>query len=724
MALYKKVASVLVELKAKKIDKTFSYLVSENLSDKIKVGIRVLVPFGGQVLEGFVLNIEENKELDFELKEIIKIVDENPVINEEMLELGKYISSKTLCNLISAYQTMLPAALKAHKNFNVNKKYISYIKLIDKNYIPKNSSQKEIIEKLENGAVIKSELAKISSSSINTLLSKKVIEEIKEETYRINDNNDYVDTRVKLTDEQKSALNEVLKSKNEFTPFLIHGVTGSGKTEVYMNIIEEVLKDKKEVIVLVPEISLTPQMVSVFKSRFKSNIAILHSALSDGEKYDEWRKIERKEVSIVIGARSAIFAPFTNIGLIVLDEEHSDTYKQDNNPKYDAIDIAIKRAKTYNCPLVLGSATPSIESYTRAKTGIYKLIELKQRINKTMPDVKLIDMKEEIKKGYRILSKELIDDINDRLSKDEQVILFLNRRGYTTTITCKECGSTIKCPNCDIPLTYHKNGNKLNCHYCNYTTFKPFNCPTCNSKSLNDYGMGTEKLEEEVNKIINKAKTIRMDIDTTKRKGSHDKIINDFKNKKYNILIGTQMISKGLDFKDVTLVGVLNADASLNIPDFRSGERTFSLLNQVSGRSGRAKSGKVIIQCFNKDHYSIKYASLNDYNSFYNEEMSIRKKLKYPPYYNLCLITLNGLEYEYVNKEAEKIKNYLTKISNIIVLGPSLSSIPKIYNKYYVQIIIKYKNIKNIYNELKFINEKSKNNSKINLEIDLNPKKL
>lgn len=717
---------VLVELKAKQIDKTFTYLIPDKLKENVSIGKRVLVPFGKQKLEGFVLNIEDNKDTDYELKEIISVIDNEPVLNSEMLELGKYISNKTLCNLISAYQTMLPAALKAHKDFNVNKKYISYIKLIDKSYVPKNDNQKEIIDKLKKGNILKSELTKISLSSINTLLKNGIVEEIKEETYRLNNNSIYEDKKVILNEEQQNVVDTILSGLNKFEPFLLHGVTGSGKTEVYMNIIEEVLKKGKEVIVLVPEISLTPQMVNIFKSRFKNSIAILHSALSDGEKYDEWRKIERKEVSIVIGARSAIFAPFTNIGLIVLDEEHSDTYKQDNNPRYNAIDIAIKRAKNHNCPIVFGSATPSIESYTRAKTGVYKLLELKNRINKSMPSVKIIDMKEEIKKGNRILSRELINDIEDRLNKDEQVILLLNRRGYSTTIECRECGNVIKCPNCDIPLTYHKNGNKLNCHYCNYTTYKPLKCPECSSESINSLGMGTEKLEEEVSKMFKNAKVLRMDIDTTKRKGSHERIINDFRNKKYNILIGTQMISKGLDFEDVTLVGVVNGDATLNIPDFRSGERTYSLLNQVAGRSGRSKTnGKVIIQCFNTEHYSIVYASRHDYISFYNEEMNIRRKLKYPPYYNLCLIKLVSTDFELLNKEANKIREHLlNNTKDVIVLGPSLCTIPKIYNKYYIQIILKYKNVNQVYNELKFIVGKTKANVKITVDIDLNPKKI
>ena len=716
---------VIVELKAKTLDKTFTYKVPNNLINDIKIGKRVKVPFGKQKLEGFVLDIKNDLKVDYEIKDILEIIDEDPVLNEEMLELGKYISKKTMSTLISSYQTMLPAALKAHKDFVVNKKYDTYIELIDKSYEPKNDNQKEIIDLLKNNKVLKSEISKISISSLNTLLKREVIKEIKVETYRINNEISTSDKKVNLTSDQKNIIEKVKMNLNTFKPFLLHGVTGSGKTEVYLNIIEEVLKNGKEVIVLVPEISLTPQMVNIFRSRFKNSIAILHSALSDGEKYDEWRKIERKEVSIVIGARSAIFAPFTNLGLIILDEEHSDTYKQENNPKYDSIDIAIKRAKTFNCPVLLGSATPSIESYTRARLGIYELLELTKRINNTVPDIKIVNMRDEIRKGNRIFSSELLDSIQDRLNKDEQVILFLNRRGYSTTITCKECGNVIKCPNCDIPLTYHKNGNKLNCHYCNYTTYKPKKCNSCGSEDISSYGLGTEKVEEEIKKIFKDAKTIRMDIDTTKRKGSHEKIIKDFKNKKYNILIGTQMISKGLDFEDVTLVGVLNGDMTLNIPDFRSAERTFDLLNQVAGRAGRvSKPGKVLIQCFNINHYSIVYAAKNDYKSFYKEEINIRKKLNYPPYCSICLIKIIGNEYNYLINEANKIKDYLIKNKNLIILGPSLSNLPKINNKYYVQIVLKYKHLSKVYNSINFVKNKYVKSTKMVIDIDFNPKKL
>ncbi len=715
---------VLVELKAKGINQTFTYLVPDIIMDKIKIGIRVLVPFGNLKLEGFVIGFNYN-DVDYKLKSIIDIIDNEPILTKEMLELGKYISNKTLCNLISAYQTMLPRALKAKNGFNVNKKYVTYLKLLDNNYIPKNDKQKDIIDILKKNDAAKSTLVSISSSSVKTLLDKNIIMEVKREVYRINNDDIKEECKIILNSDQERVVKRVLECRNQFKPFLLHGVTGSGKTEVYMHIIDEIIKDNKEVIVLVPEISLTPQFVNIFKKRFGNMIAILHSGLNDGEKYDEWRKIINGEVKIAIGARSCVFAPLTNIGMIIIDEEHTDTYKQENNPRYNAIDIALRRAKTYNCPIILGSATPSIESYTRAKSNIYELLILNKRVNNTMPLVKLVDMKNEIRKGNTIFSSLLKESINKCLMSNEQVIILLNRRGYSTVITCKDCGYTIKCPNCDIPLTYHKSGNKLNCHYCDYITYKPNECPNCHSKNFSNLGMGTEKLEEEVKKEF-KCKVIRMDIDTTSRKGSHERIINDFKNKKYDILIGTQMISKGLDFDDVTLVGVINGDASLNIPDFRSSERTFALLNQVAGRSGRSKKeGKVIIQGFNLDHYSIVMASKHDYIGFYNEEMNIRRLLKYPPYFNLTLIKISGLKYDDIYNESHKIFNYLkTNIKQSILLGPSNCNIPKINNKYYMQIIIKYKNTNLIMDSLRFINDKYRKDNKVNVDIDINPKNL
>ena len=715
------VAQVLVELKVKNVDHTFDYNVPLELTNDVQVGKRVLVPFGKQTLEGFVLQINNSTDLD-NLKDIIKVIDEDVILNEELLKLGEYISKKTLSTMISSYQCMLPSALKAHKDFVVNKKYETYIKLVNKEYIGKNDKQKELIKKLLKKDYIKSEL-KEYESSINTLLKNNVLEKYLKEVYRIDEDVKKIDNNIELNSEQKHVVNIVKKNKDEFKPFLLFGVTGSGKTEVYMNIIDNVIKDGKSSIVLVPEISLTPQLVNNFKNRFGKNIAVLHSGLSDGEKYDEWRKIYRNEVKIVIGARSAIFAPLNNLGIIIIDEEHTPTYKQDSNPRYHAIDVALFRGKYNNIPVLLGSATPSIESFTRAQMGIYELLTLPKRINNNLPEVKLIDMADEIKKGNRVISKELQDRLNNCLEKNEQAIILLNRRGYSTTITCHNCGYKVMCPNCDIPLTYHKKSNNMKCHYCDYTTYKPNICPKCGSKDINQFGLGTEKLEEIISKMYSNAKVIRMDVDTTTKKGSHKKIFEAFKNHEYDILIGTQMISKGLDFENVTLVGVINGDASLNIPDFRNSERTFSLLNQVAGRAGRGeKKGYVIIQGFNLNHYSIIKAKEHDYVGFYEEEMNIRKILKYPPFYNFSLIKIIGNDYEICFNEANKICNYLrNKLKDVTVLGPSNCFIPKINNNYYIQITLKYKKSNNLINELKFINDKYCSTKKIRLEIDINP---
>ena len=712
-------ADILVEVVAKTTDKTFTYHIPDGM--KAKEGMRALVPFGRRNIEGFIIRIYDEVELDYEVKDIIQLVDEKPVLNEEMLELGKYISKKTLSPLTLSYQTMLPSGLKAREKTNINKKIVKYLHVLKVGEF-KGEKQKQVFDYVKkNNLVLKAEANKISSSAVKTLINNGYLEEVEKEVYRLDEEVEVEKKHYDLTEEQAKVLESVKFGK--FKPYLLHGVTGSGKTLVYIRLIEKVLKQGKEAILLVPEISLTPQVVDIFKKRFGKTIAILHSGLSSGEKYDEWRKIERKEVSIVIGARSAIFAPFTNLGIIIIDEEHSNTYKQDNVPRYNAIDVALRRGKTYNIPVVLGSATPSVESYTRAKAGIYELLVMKNRVNKKMPKVYLVDMKDEFKKGNRVFSDIFKEKMNDRLSKNEQVLVLLNRRGYSTVITCKECGFTHKCPNCDIPLTYHKNGNIMKCHYCDYKVPRLLDCPKCYSKNINSLGMGTEKLESLIKEEFKDAKVIRMDQDTTRNKGAHKRIIDDFKEGKYNVLVGTQMIAKGLDFPKVTLVCVVNGDATLNIPDFRSSERTYELLSQVSGRAGRDKlEGEVIIQGFNVSHYSIVYAKNNDYESFYNEEMKIRKVLKYPPYYNLCLIKVSGKNYDEVYNEASKITTYLKSNLNNIVLGPASASMPKINNIYYVQIIIKFKNTKEILSYLEFIREHYK--KKINVDIDLNPLKI
>ncbi|MBE6149183.1 MAG: primosomal protein N' [Firmicutes bacterium] len=711
------VINVLVEIR--KIDKTFSYLVPKNLEKNIEIGKRCIVPFGNKTLEGFIVGYN-NEKLDYKLKEIISITDDNPVLNSELLELGSYISKKTLSTKINAYQTMLPTALKAKKDTIIKEKKVLFIRKI-KDYNPISEKEKILYDLISINDISLKEANEISTYTVNKLIKNGIIEKYEKEVYRLNESIVIENDNKELTSEQKSVIDKV--NLNNFKPYLLHGVTGSGKTEVYIQLIKKVIEKNRKAILLVPEISLTPQIVEKFKKRF-GNVAILHSGLSNGEKYDEWRKIERGEVNIVIGARSAIFAPLSNIGIIIIDEEHSDTYKQENSPMYNAIDIALYRSKTHNCPLILGSATPSIESYTRANNGIYELLEMKNRVNNNMPKITLVDMKEEIKNKNRILSKILKDKIKDRLEKKEQIIILLNRRGYTTITTCSNCGYTHKCPKCDIPLTYHLKTSKMHCHYCNYETNKLYSCPVCKSTDINERGMGTEKLELEIKKEFENARVVRMDVDTTRNKNSHKKIINDFEEFKYDILVGTQMIAKGLDFPKVTLVGVINADSSLTIPDFRSAERTFQLLNQVSGRSGRSDlKGEVIIQAFNIEHYSLIYSKKNDYLSFYNKEMNIRKLLKYPPFYNLCLIKIQGADNKKCEIECEKIHTYLKDNINDIILGPSASVIPKINNIYYYQIIIKYKDTKKIYKHLKYINELYTSNN-IKVTIDFNPTRI
>ena len=527
-----------------------------------------------------------------------------------------------------------------------------------------------------------------------------------------------------LTSEQMRAYNEIKTSTNN--KILLHGVTGSGKTEIYIKLIEDTLVLGKSVIMLVPEISLTPQIVNRFKSDFGDDVAVLHSGLSEREKFDEYRRIVNKEVSIVVGARSAVFAPLSNIGLIIIDECSSPSFKQDVNPKYNSIDVAFMRSETYKCKVVMGSATPLLEQYARGQKGVFKLVSLTSRVSNNLPNYVLVDMNKEVKKRNFIISSVLKEKINDTIKSDKQVILLLNRRGYSTFLSCSSCGFVWKCPSCDISLIYHKSTNNLRCHYCGYTTKMTNICPKCKEDAIKDLGMGTEKLESIINKMFPLGRTVRMDLDTTRNKGSHSKIIEDFKNHKYNILIGTQMISKGLNFKDVTLVGVINADASLNIPDFRSSERTFELLTQTGGRTGRYDlPGDVVIQTYNKDNYCLECVKKGDYIDFYTKEMKIRKDLKYPPYYYLTTIKIISDKYELARDEANNVKKYLTRNLNegIIVLGPSTASVFKLMNKYYFQIILKYKNEANMLEVLKNINEMYITN-KVSVDININPLNL
>lgn len=718
------IIGVLVELSNKNIDRVFDYSVPDCFLDKIKLGIRVKVPFGKMELEGFVVEVKDSS--DIEVKDILDVIDDEAILNSELLELGKKMQEDTLSTLISCYQIMLPKALKAKNGQVINKKFDTYYYL-NKDivcYGKLSASQEKIINLcMEKEFVLRKELVDISLSSLNTLIKKNILLEKKLEHYRLS-YNEKIEPKKELTNDQRRVVDEVLANTGYF-PYLLFGVTGSGKTEVYMELIEDALNKGKTSIVLVPEISLTPQMVLRFQKRFGDNIAAIHSALSDGEKYDEWRRIVKGEAKIVIGARSAIFAPLNNIGMIIIDEEHSDSYKQDDsNPRYNAKDIALLRGKYHNCPVIMGSATPSLEVFARAKKGVFKLLELPNRINgKSLPHINIVDMNEMISKTKGHFSPVLLEAISARLLKNEQIILLLNRRGYSSFVTCKNCGYTFKCPNCDITLTYHKSSRTLRCHYCGYGTKVYDTCPECHEKSINDLGVGTEKVEEELNKLFPESRILRMDFDTTSRKGMHEKMIKAFKNHEYDILLGTQIVSKGLDFDNVTLVGVINADTSLNIPDFRSSETTFSLLAQVAGRAGRSdKEGEVIIQTFNPEHYAIQYTKKHDYLGFYNREMSIRRELKYPPYYYICYVKTSGKDNKYIYEESLKItKLFHNKLISMIILGPSPCTIFKLNNIYRYGIILKYKKDEDLREVLNKVIEHYKDNRNIKIDVNFNP---
>ena len=719
-------ANVLIQHKVKSLDHTFTYHIPDSLIDDIDIGMKVYVPFGASKINGIVLDIFDAYEGD--TKDIIGIISKDLKLNKELLELGKYIKDKYLCTLISAYQTMLPSSLKVNKSkesYSLRKTYIELNKEanIDE-YINNNKRAKkqlEIIELLKNNRIEKKEL---SSSALNILIKNSIVKEEYKSYYRINKNNDLKDD-YKLTKEQDEAYKTIKDTFNTNKIHLLHGITGSGKTEVYMHLCKDIIKEDKRVIILVPEISLTTQLINRFYDRFGNDVAIFHSELSDGEKYDEYKKIYNNEVHIVVGTRSAIFAPINNLGLIIIDEEHTSSYKQENNPRYNAIDIAKWRSDYNKCPLVLGSATPTLESMARAKKGVYNLINMNKRVgNATLPVITIINMQDEYRKRNMILSDDLKIAIDNRLKNKEQVMLLLNRRGFSTYVTCESCGYTYKCPHCDITLTYHKSSDNLRCHYCGYTKIYDGKCPECNKETINSFGLGTEKVEKLINELFPSARVIRMDRDTTTKKGSHEKIIKGIENLEYDIIIGTQMISKGLDFPRVTLVGIVNADESLNIPDFRSGENTYALLSQVSGRAGRSDlQGEVIIQTFNPDNKTIINVKDNNYISNYEYEMNIRKLLKYPPYYYLIGLKVISKDYDKASKEANKIVNILknNKEDNTIILGPTTASQFKLNNLYRFQIIIKYKKDDLILNKLKEIDYNYINDKDIYIEIDVDP---
>ncbi|MBP2031603.1 primosomal protein N' (replication factor Y) [Clostridium algifaecis] len=726
-------AGIIVNKISIKLDKIFIYKIPDNIKDNISIGYKVKIPFGmgNRSIDGFIVKLYEDVDMDIsKIKSIIEVCGKMPLFTEKDFELIEKMRKRYLCTYIECIKVFIPAGtFDGIKNKIESRLYIG--KKLDGKFLKEPYTNIFNVIENNNGMYTKNFISKnynMSLSSINTMIKYGFILSKKKIINRYNKNEYKTYSRKNLNEEQSMAVESILNSNKKM--FLIHGVTGSGKTEIYMHIVDRAILEKKDSIILVPEIALTPQMVERFKGRFGSNISVFHSKLSKGERYDEWMRVKNGEVKVAIGARSAIFLPFKNLGLIIIDEEHEESYKSDSNPKYNAREIGEMKCSQYNCKMILGSATPSIETYSRCKSGNIKLIEIKHRADgASMPKVEIVDMRNElINNNKSIFSRRLYSLIKDRLQKKEQIILFLNRRGFSTFVSCRKCGYIFKCNNCDISLTYHHNMKKLICHYCGNSMSLPKVCPKCGSKYVKYFGVGTEKVEQAVKSEFKEARVLRMDFDTTRTKHSYENIYNAFKNGRADILIGTQMIAKGLDFKDVTLVGVIAADLSLNLPDFRSSERTYELITQVSGRAGRGqKDGEVIVQTYNPENYSIKYAASNDYYNFYEEEMKIRKEMEYPPFSKIFLINMSSKNEDILIKNIQNVGIFLKKAfeknDKIKILGPCPCVISKIKELFRWQIMLKGKidlntaqNIKKtVYNLIKNVNRDVK------ISIDINP---
>ncbi|WP_261806849.1 primosomal protein N' [Lapidilactobacillus luobeiensis] len=571
-------------------------------------------------------------------------------------------------------------------------------------------------------------LPELKQTTLTTAVKKAWLQRRQIEQYRQPNPLPTPKAALPLTGEQAAAYHAVAQAMTvaQREVFLLEGITGSGKTEVYLAAMADALRQGKTALMLVPEIALTPQMVQRVQERFQKDVAVLHSGLSVGERFDEWRRIERGEARVVVGARSAAFAPLKNIGVMIIDEEHESSYKQDDMPRYHARDVVLHRATTHHCPVILGSATPSLESRARAQKNVYHLLRLTQRPKSAqLPEVKVLDMRSVGKvDGKPSFSQELIDALAQRLKQHEQSILLLNRRGYANFVLCRDCGNVIKCPNCDISLTLHRDIQALKCHYCGHQEAIPQVCPVCHSSQIRDFGAGTQRIEAELAAILPQARILRMDVDTTARKGGHQRLIKKFGRQEADILLGTQMIAKGLDFPNVTLVGVINADTSLSLPDFRASEKTFQLLTQVSGRAGRAeKQGQVLIQTYNPDNYAIQLASHQDYEAFYQREMHLRHVGGYPPYYYTILVSVNHRQEDLA---AQKIYQLYRQVSPVlsksaVLLGPTPRMIARINNQYYYQFIIKYKHEEKLFTTLQRLVLEMQQESGFQLRIDREP---
>lgn len=789
------IAQIIVDVPLMQTDKSFSYAIPSDLEEQLALGSRVHVPFGrgNRLLQGFVVGFSDVLEKDgADLKEVVEVLDFEPVLNAEQLQLAEQLRHTVFSYKISILKSMIPSLLNSQYDklllptdkltkkerqelfgkkdsqlysqltveqqrqigrlVQAGKVAVDYLAKDKKSiktvkwYQPDLSALTEVAiaarakKRLELRAYLLTHPEEGKLAELYQLFSRDVVKFFidnalltitEKEVSRSEDYFEVVATDfLDLNAEQAAVVEEVTgQIGQESKPFLLEGITGSGKTEVYLHIIDKVLKMGKTAIVLVPEISLTPQMTNRFISRFGKQVAIMHSALSDGEKFDEWRKIKSGQARVVVGARSAIFSPLENIGAIIIDEEHEATYKQESNPRYHARDVALLRAKYHKAVLLLGSATPAIESRARASRGVYNFLQLSQRANPQarIPRVEIVDFRDFVgKQEASNFTPLLLDKIRDRLAKQEQVVLMLNRRGYSSFIMCRDCGYVDECPNCDISLTLHMDTKTMNCHYCGFDKAIPRICPNCDSRNIRYYGTGTQKAYDELQEVLPEARILRMDVDTTRKKGAHQKILDAFGKHEADILLGTQMIAKGLDFPNVTLVGVLNADTSLNLPDFRASERTFQLLTQVAGRAGRAeKEGEVIIQTYNPQHYAIQLAQKQDYEAFYQYEMNIRRQLGYPPYYFTVGLTLSHKDEQLVIRKSFDILQLLRShlSDKIKILGPTPKPVARTHNLYHYQIILKYRfedNLEAVLNQILDLTQQP-DNKDLRLVIDYEP---
>ncbi len=725
----------------------FDYSIPKKLHSLVVVGSRVKVNLRNRPSTGTVVDLSSVTEGSGEasyLKPISELITDKPILTPVLIELGRWISNYYVASMESVMRCLIPESVRGERH---DFKRLLFAKLIK---IPSEKELEGIRRKAKRQASILSELIETGApvqisrlgagarGAADGLVKKGFIEL----TYEIVGRDPHADEKfmpsqpLKLTDAQGHCLSCILEATNEparAKPLLLHGVTGSGKTEVYLQAIAATISSGKTALILVPEISLTPQTVARFKRRFaeiQQKVAVLHSHLSGGERFDEWHKIVEGNAKIVIGARSALFAPLQNLGLIVVDEEHEGSYKQDTAPRYHARDVAVVRAKIERCVVVLGSATPSLESIHNTRVGKYQLIELKERVDDcSLPLIRIIDLKKEARNlsksgGPAIISERLRTAVDERLSKGEQVILFLNRRGFATSLSCPSCGHVCGCPHCSVSLTFHRKQEKLVCHMCGYQRVAPRKCPECNDPSIRFAGYGTEKVEEILRKIFPVARLARVDTDTMSRKGALRKTLNDFKAAKLDILVGTQMIAKGLHFPNVTLVGILNADIGLHVPDFRAGERTFQLLTQVAGRAGRGEmEGEVIIQTFTPQSPSVQFARHHDYLGFSDQELEFRKSFSYPPYYHCLIVTVRSEHARMAEFTLQTLHRKLGKeLPKKIIMGEPLESpLAKAAGQFRFQVMLRSSNPRLMTNYVRSITDKLTVPDEVAMAVDVDP---